>query len=272
MAAKSQPDELDIGALRLDTDNPRLHGDENLAMIAESLVETGAGRSIVIDEDNNVVVGSGTTEAAQGVGIQKVRVIEADGTELIAVRRRNLTPEQKAMMKLRDNRAAELAIWNADVLQGYAEQGLDLTKVFNDAELDAILAAAGDEVVLAPQETNAYHLENPMSAHPFANMDAPPADGSGDSPAEGDEGVVNLNGQAVKDRFETGIRPVQIFLTVKQHERFTAAVKRLARQGGMNTVTDVIFKTICDAGESIEASPADEAVQLSGTANLPTVE
>ena len=48
----------------------------------------GAARSIVIDEGNVVLAGNGTTDAAAEAGIAHVRVVEAAGDELIAVRRR----------------------------------------------------------------------------------------------------------------------------------------------------------------------------------------
>jgi hypothetical protein len=257
MATKSKPEDgmtLDIGALKLDQENVRLHGDSNLEMIADSLVDAGAARSIVIDEDNNIVVGSGTTEAAMGVGFKTVRVIEADGTELVAVRRRGLTEEQKRMLKLRDNRAGELAIWNAEVLQGYADQGIDLGIVFNEMDLDAILAASGDALVLPDQGTEAFYKDNPMANHPFAGMKDNPdgsAPGSGidaDENTDATHGAVDLN--ALKGQYETGVRPVQIFLTVKQHERFMAAIKKVAVARALNNVTDVIYALVLEAAET----------------------
>src|SRR5205823_2856405 len=58
----------------------------------------GAARSIVIDEANMILAGHQTTTAAGNVGIERVRVVEADGQELIAVRRRGLTDQQKAYL------------------------------------------------------------------------------------------------------------------------------------------------------------------------------
>jgi 16S rRNA G966 N2-methylase RsmD len=67
-----------------------------------------------------------------------VRVIEAEGDEIIAVKRSNLTPEQKTRLALFDNRSAELAEWDAGVLEGLSEE-IDLSGLWNDEELSALL-------------------------------------------------------------------------------------------------------------------------------------
>ena len=108
-----------------DATNRRAHNPRNIGMIVEALHQVGAARSIVIDEDNVILAGDGVTEAAAEAGITKLRVIEADGHEIIAVRRRNLTPEQKRQLAMYDNRAAELAMWNIPQIQADLGAGLD---------------------------------------------------------------------------------------------------------------------------------------------------
>ena len=100
-----------------DPQNTRKHSQRNLGFIERSLNEIGAARSIVIDEDNRILAGNGTVEAAALAGIDKVRVIEADGNEIIAVRRVGLTETQKKRLSLYDNRSAELASWDIDLLK-----------------------------------------------------------------------------------------------------------------------------------------------------------
>src|SRR4051812_2480402 len=82
-----------IGDLTPDPANRRAHNPRNVGMIADSLNAVGAARSIVIDEDGVVLAGNATIEAAAECGIDQVRIIEASGHELIAVRRRGLTAE-----------------------------------------------------------------------------------------------------------------------------------------------------------------------------------
>jgi DNA modification methylase len=107
---------LHLGDLKPLQPNARKRTERGADMIVDSLHRFGAARSIVVDEDNVVLAGNGTTQAAAAAGIERVRVVEADGTELIAVRRRGLTAAQKAALSLADNRTAELAVWDDAVL------------------------------------------------------------------------------------------------------------------------------------------------------------
>lgn len=138
MARKSDPKH--VKDLRPDPQNARSHPERNVGMIADSLREVGAARSIVLDEHNVVLAGNGLIEGAKAAGITKVKVIDADGDTIIAVRRSNLTPEQKTRLALFDNRSAEMAEWNPDVLRELAEGGTVLADLFSSDELGALLA------------------------------------------------------------------------------------------------------------------------------------
>jgi ParB-like chromosome segregation protein Spo0J len=124
-----------------DPSNRRGHNDRNVAMIVESLQRVGAGRSIVIDEDNVVLCGNATVDAAAEAGITALRIVEATGHELIAVRRRGLTGDQKRALAIADNRAAELATWNVDQLRADADAGLDLASFFSPVEVADLLGS-----------------------------------------------------------------------------------------------------------------------------------
>lgn len=128
-----------IRDLVADPENRRKHNPRNLGMVVDALHQVGAARSIVIDEDNVILAGNGVTEAAAEAGITRVRVIEADGQELIAVRRTGLTEAQKRALAMFDNRAGELAEWNVDQLAADVAAGLDLKPWFSDEELAAVL-------------------------------------------------------------------------------------------------------------------------------------
>jgi hypothetical protein len=107
-------------------------------MIERALNEVGAARSIVVDENGVVLAGNATIEAAAAAGIERVQVVDADGQTLVAVRRSGLTPEQKAHLALYDNRAAELADWDAAVLAELGES-IDLSQWWTKEELAALL-------------------------------------------------------------------------------------------------------------------------------------
>ena len=123
-----------IASLKPDKHNARKHTPRNLDMIQKSLQEVGAARSIVIDEDNNILAGNGTVEAAGNAGIEKMQIVETDGNEIVAVRRRGLSIEQKKKLAIYDNRTAELADWDVDILKGL-ETEIDLSAMFSEKEL-----------------------------------------------------------------------------------------------------------------------------------------
>ena len=90
--------------ITLDPNNYRVHNDKNKRLIKKSLVECGAGRSIVLDNEDVIVAGNGVYEEARELGL-KVRVIESDGSELIAIKRTDLstTDERRKLLALADN-------------------------------------------------------------------------------------------------------------------------------------------------------------------------
>src|SRR5688572_27774196 len=93
--------------LTQDPKNARKHNSRNLGMIEASLRQVGAARSGVIDENGVILAGNGTYEALARAGIEKVKVVEADGNEWVVVRRAGLSEEQKRLLALADNRAGE---------------------------------------------------------------------------------------------------------------------------------------------------------------------
>lgn len=129
-----------LADLKPDSRNARKHNPRNIGMITESLGRVGAARSIVIDEDGNILAGNGTVEALAEVGIHKVKVVETDGEEIVAVMRKGLSPEQKIELALADNRTAELAEWDPVVLE---ELSVEIPEIigefFRENELDQIL-------------------------------------------------------------------------------------------------------------------------------------
>jgi hypothetical protein len=137
------PPTVTLASLKPDPENRRAHSTRNKAMLQTSLSELGAARSIVIDENDTVLAGNGVVEGATAAGITKVQVIDTDGDTLVAVRRRNLSPEQKRRLAMFDNRTAELAEWNPEQLALDKSNGLDLVPFFTDRELDSFMRAEG---------------------------------------------------------------------------------------------------------------------------------
>ena len=146
-----------IKDLKSDHKNARRRTDRSASLIAESLKRYGAARSIVIDEDGRILAGNGTVEGAKKAGIDKLRIIEAEGDELIAVRRAGLSEDEKVGLALADNRSSDLSEWDHDMLRQLSEEH-DLTPWFEDDELlaEVLDTVEGntdpDDVPEAPEE------------------------------------------------------------------------------------------------------------------------
>jgi site-specific DNA-methyltransferase (adenine-specific) len=139
-----------ISDLKFDHKNARKRTDSSARLIQESLQRYGAARSIVIDEDNRILAGNGTVEGAKALGLTKLKVVEAAGDEIIAVRRSGLSEDDKVGLALADNRAAELSDWDAEMLQQLSEEH-DIAPWFEQEDLEALLEQAEQ---LEPVEGN----------------------------------------------------------------------------------------------------------------------
>ena len=127
-----------LNDLKHDHKNARKRTNQSATLIEESLKRYGAARSIVIDEDNRVLAGNGTIEGAKAAGIKNLRVIETDGTEIIAVKRTGLSEEEKVGLALADNRTSDLSDWDADMLKQLSEEQ-DITPWFEEDDLAEII-------------------------------------------------------------------------------------------------------------------------------------
>jgi hypothetical protein len=134
-------DQGDLSELIADPHNLRKHNPRNIGLIEEGLREVGAARSVVVDENNILLAGNGVAEAAAAAGITRVRFIDADGDELIAVRRTGLSDEQKKRLAIYDNRSGDLSDWDAYALRDVQENAPELLDgLWYDDELDRDLA------------------------------------------------------------------------------------------------------------------------------------
>jgi len=137
---------MDKAGIKHDPRNARKHNPRNLAQIESSIQRDGFGRSILLAADGTVIAGNATIDSAASAGLDDVIVVETDGTKVVAVKRTDVAPgsEQFHRLALADNRAAELASWDAEVLAGLNEE-MDLSAFFQDEELNRLLASVTTE-------------------------------------------------------------------------------------------------------------------------------
>ena len=107
--------------------NPRKN-DNAVDAVAESIKQCGYIAPIIIDEDGVILAGHTRYKALQKLGRTECEVIVKEG----------LTEEQKRKYRLLDNKTAELASWDFDLLETELE-GLDF------GELDLDWGMEGDE-------------------------------------------------------------------------------------------------------------------------------
>lgn len=85
--------------------NPRLN-DDAVAAVANSIREFGFRQPIVVDEESVVIIGHTRLKAAKQLGLTEVPVHVARG----------LAPEKVKALRLADNKTAEIAEWNLELL------------------------------------------------------------------------------------------------------------------------------------------------------------
>ena len=118
-----------ISDLRFDDKNFNNHTEHGMSLLEKSLRENGAGRSILIDKDNNIIAGNGIIEAAGNIGLEDVQIVETDGTKIVAVKRTDiaLDSEQGRTMALADNATASADLeWDKGNIEEVSEKfGID---------------------------------------------------------------------------------------------------------------------------------------------------
>lgn len=132
-----------MGEIKLDTHNYRIHDERNLNLIKKSLKECGAGRSILIDKDGEIIAGNATYKTAQEANIP-VKIIKTDGNELIAVQRTDLatTDKKRKKLALMDNSTADKVAWDIDTLS--ADFDLSELPAFGVEDIQTLESAGAD--------------------------------------------------------------------------------------------------------------------------------
>ena len=114
--------------------NARTHSEAQVALIAGSIREFGFNNPVLVDGESGIIAGHGRVLAAQKLGLDRVPAIELA----------HLSAAQKRAYILADNRLAEQAGWDRELLglelADLDGLGVDLADLgFDGAELDALL-------------------------------------------------------------------------------------------------------------------------------------
>jgi ParB-like chromosome segregation protein Spo0J len=96
-----------VDDLILDPNNARKHSQKNIEAIAHSLQKFGQRKPVVITKDSVVVAGNGTLEAAKSIGWKGLFCVTVPD---------DWDEETIKAYALADNRTAELASWDSEIL------------------------------------------------------------------------------------------------------------------------------------------------------------
>jgi len=125
-----------VDGLKPSSRNPRTHSKKQIQKLSASIRQFGFVNPLLVDEQGAVVAGHGRLEAAKSLGLAEVPTIALG----------HLTPEQKRAYVIADNRLAELAGWDRELL---AVEFKELTQLdlafeveitgFDMAEIDVLI-------------------------------------------------------------------------------------------------------------------------------------
>ncbi len=125
---------LPIADLSPDPANARRHGERNLAQITASLRRFGQQKPVVVDANNVVRAGNGTLAAARALGWTTIAAVRSElaGADLSAY-------------AIADNRSAELAEWDAEMLAATLADPAVGDVGFTPAEVDELAGVPVDD-------------------------------------------------------------------------------------------------------------------------------
>lgn len=136
---------MELKDIKQDKHNYRVHNERNLSLIKKSIDEVGFGRSIVIDNQNEIIAGNGLI--SQVDKNTKIKVIETDGSELVVVKRTDLktNDDKRRQLAIMDNSTSDNSTFDFALLQSdfdnetLSEFGIDMpnldTQIVDEEEL-----------------------------------------------------------------------------------------------------------------------------------------
>lgn len=130
---------VQISALRPYPANARTHSKRQIKQIAASIRRFGFINPVLVDDDLMIIAGHGRVEAAKQLGQEEVPVLRLS----------HLTEAEKRAYVIADNRLAEKAGWDREILavelQGLVELQFDVSEIgFEVAEVDHIIETAAE--------------------------------------------------------------------------------------------------------------------------------
>ena len=137
-----------IADLKPDSKNANLGTQRGRGLLEKSLRQYGAGRSVLVDRDGNLIAGNKTVDVAAEIDLP-VRVVQTDGHELVVVQRTDLDLDSSEGrgLAIADNRTGETGLeWNTDTLLDLSASGtVELEDFWKPEELEELITSFEDD-------------------------------------------------------------------------------------------------------------------------------
>ncbi len=117
--------ETHIDQIIPDNHNFNKHTEYGMHLLEKSVEKFGLGRSILLDKKDRIIGGNGVTEVAANKDLNNVIIVETDGTQLVAVRRKDIDLDTKRgrEMALADNATGDANLeYDAEQIDLMAEE------------------------------------------------------------------------------------------------------------------------------------------------------
>jgi hypothetical protein len=195
---------IKVSDLSADPANARKHDEKNIDSIVASLRRFGQQKPIVIDASKVVRAGSGTLEAAKRIGWETIECVET-----------NLKGSDAIAYAIADNRTAELAEWDPDILA---------------AQLSGLLT--DDEALLKSSGFTVDELDE-LLIKSMANLeDDPEDDGSGN------------------DAQDSDTLSIILLLTTQQEISFKKAIAKARKSANLETTAEAVLHIMEEWGNA----------------------
>lgn len=138
--------------------NARTHSESQVSQISASIIEFGFTNPVLVDGEKGIIAGHGRLMAAKKLGLKEVPVVILD----------HLSETQKKAYIIADNKLAENAGWNEEILANeladLKEENFNLDLIgFEDQELEKIFSSLYDNDDNQEKEEIPEAEEKPIS-------------------------------------------------------------------------------------------------------------
>lgn len=153
--------------IKIDSKNYRLHNDKSKSLVRKSLKELGAGRSIIVDAEGNIIGGNCTFEQAKKLNIP-VEIIKSDGSKLFAIQRTDLktNDEKRKKLAILDNSTTDNSDFDFQALQEdfnleeLADLGVEVENMETEEDTEVVEDEVPEQVETKVKKGDIWKLGN----------------------------------------------------------------------------------------------------------------